>query len=200
MDLSPSPPLPPLPLPFSHMLEVFVSQDTFSFRLKGIFFYPNRFDLKFINLFILLFNLWKVVRQCAWKIQVYDVSRKIRTTKGEELEVSKQEFFETFKILEGELGDKPYFGGEAFGFVDLSLITFYSWFHVFEVFGNINIDAECPKIIAWAKRCLQKETVANSLPDQKKVYEAVVQLRKICALEQRNGLAQILKYQHIRMV
>ena len=125
--------------PFSHMLEVFVSQDTFSFRLKGIFFYPNRFDLKFINLFILLFNLWKVVRQCAWKIQVYDVSRKIRTTKGEELEASKQEFFETFKILEGELCDKPYFGGEAFGFVDLSLITFYSWFHVFEVFGNINI-------------------------------------------------------------
>ena len=198
MDRPPPPPL--FPLPFSHMLEVFVSQDTFSFRLKGIFFYPNRFDLKFINLFILLFNLWKVVRQCLWKIQVYDVSRKIRTTKGEELEVSKQEFFETFKILEGELGDKPYFGGEAFGFVDLSLITFYSWFHVFEVFGNFNIDAECPKIIAWAKRSLQKETVAKSLPDQKKVYEAVVQLRKICALEQRNGLAQILKYQHIRMV
>ena len=85
--------------------------------------------------------------------------------------------------MEGELGDKPYFGGEAFGFVDLSLITFYSWFHVFEVFGNINIDAECPKIIAWAKRCLQKETVAKSLPDQKKVYEAVVQLRKIRGLE-----------------
>ena len=85
--------------------------------------------------------------------------------------------------MEGELGDKPYFRVEAFGFVDLSLITFYSWFHVFEVFGNFNIDAECPKIIAWAKRSLQKETVAKSLPDQKKVYEAVVQLRKICALE-----------------
>ena len=80
--------------------------------------------------------------------------------------------------MEGELGDKPYFGGETFGFVDLSLVTFYSWFHAYEVFGNINIAAECPKIIAWAKRCLQKETVAKSLPDQKKVYEAVVQLRK----------------------
>ncbi|KAK7833115.1 putative glutathione s-transferase parc [Quercus suber] len=42
---------------------------------------------------------------------------------------------------------------------------------------------ECPKIIAWAKRCLQKETVANSLADQKKVYEAVGQLRKMRGLE-----------------
>ncbi|XP_030966769.1 probable glutathione S-transferase isoform X2 [Quercus lobata] len=115
--------------------------------------------------------------------KVYEVSRKLWTTKGEELEVSKKEFFEIYKTLEGELGDKPYFGGETFGFVDLSLITFYSWFHVYEVFSNINIEAECPKIIAWAKRCLQKETVANSLADQKKVYEAVGQLRKIRGLE-----------------
>ncbi|XP_075646021.1 putative glutathione S-transferase [Castanea sativa] len=111
------------------------------------------------------------------------VSRKLWTTKGEELEAGKKEFFEIFKILEGELGDKPYFGGETFGFVDLSLVTFYSWFHAYEVFGNINIEAECPKIIAWAKRCLQKETVAKSLADQKKVYEAVGQLRKIRGYE-----------------
>ncbi|XP_023887383.1 probable glutathione S-transferase [Quercus suber] len=110
-------------------------------------------------------------------------SRKLWTTKGEELEAGKKEFSETLKILEGELGDKPYFGGETFGFVDLSLVTFYSWFHAYEVFGNINIEAECPKIIAWGKRCLQKETVAKSLPDQKKVYEAVVQLRKIRGYE-----------------
>ena len=105
------------------------------------------------------------------------------TTKGEEQEAGKKEFIETFKILEGELGDKPYFGGETFGFVDLSLVTFYSWFHTYEVFGNINIEAECPKIIAWAKRCLQKETVAKSLPDQKKVYEFFGQSRKRDSLE-----------------
>ncbi|XP_050267879.1 probable glutathione S-transferase isoform X2 [Quercus robur] len=115
--------------------------------------------------------------------KVYYVSRKVLTTKGEELEAGKKEFIETFKILEGELGDKPYFGGETFGFVDLSLIPFYSWFIVYEIFGNINIEAECPKIIAWAKRCLQKETVAKSLPDQKKVYEFVGQSRKRDGLE-----------------
>ena len=128
-----------------------------------------------LSFFILLYNLWK--------IQAYYVSRKVLTTKGEELEAGKKEFIETFKILEGELGDKPYFGGETFGFVDLSLIPFYSWFIVYEIFGNINIKAECPKIIAWAKRCLQKETVAKSLPDQKKVYEFVGQSRKRDGLE-----------------
>uniref|UniRef100_A0A2N9GCB8 Glutathione S-transferase n=1 Tax=Fagus sylvatica TaxID=28930 RepID=A0A2N9GCB8_FAGSY len=92
--------------------------------------------------------------------KVYDVSRKLWTTKGEEKEAAKKEFFETYKILEGELGDKPYFGGETFG-----------------------IEAECPKIIAWAKRCLQKESVAKTLPDQKKVYEFVGQMRKRFGLE-----------------
>ncbi|KAL4598542.1 hypothetical protein ACB092_11G066300 [Castanea dentata] len=115
--------------------------------------------------------------------KVYEVSRKIWTTKGEEKEAGKKEFFEIFKTLEGELGDKPYFGGETFGFVDLSLIPFYSWFHAIETFGEFNIEAECPKIVAWAKRCLQIETVAKTLPDQKKVYEFVGQMRKRFGLE-----------------
>ncbi|KAK7860036.1 glutathione s-transferase u19 [Quercus suber] len=110
--------------------------------------------------------------------EVYGASRKLWSTKGEEQEAGKKEFFEILKTLEVELGDKPYFGGETFGYVDLSFITFYCWFHAYEVFGNINIEAECPKIIAWAKRCLQKESVAKTLPDQKKVYEFVAQMRK----------------------
>ncbi|KAL0008932.1 hypothetical protein SO802_010434 [Lithocarpus litseifolius] len=110
-------------------------------------------------------------------------AKNVWSTKGEEQEAGKKEFLETLKIMEGELGDKPYFGGETFGYVDLSLITFYSWFHAYEVLGNINIEAECPKIIAWAKRCMQKEAVAKTLPDQKKVYEFVVQLRKMFVSE-----------------
>ncbi|XP_062162750.1 probable glutathione S-transferase parC [Alnus glutinosa] len=84
-------------------------------------------------------------------------------------------FLEIFKTLEGELGDKPYFGGETFGFVDIALITFYSRFYVYETFGRLSMEVECPKIVAWAKRCMQKESVANTLPDQKKVYEFVLE-------------------------
>ncbi len=47
---------------------------------------------------------------------------------------------------------------------------------MFEAFGKLSMEVECPKIIAWAKRCMQKESVAKSLPDQKEVCEFVVQL------------------------
>jgi glutathione S-transferase len=107
---------------------------------------------------------------------VYAVGKKLFATKGEEQEAAKKEFLEIFKTLERELGEKPYFGGETFGFVDIALITFYSWFYVYETFGKFSMEAECPKIIAWAKRCLLKESVAKSLPDQKKVYERVLEL------------------------
>ncbi|KAK7851154.1 putative glutathione s-transferase [Quercus suber] len=53
------------------------------------------------------------------------------------------------------------------------------------MFGKFSIGEECPKIIAWAKRCMQKDSVAKSLPHQKKIYEFFVQLRKTLGLNYR---------------
>lgn len=115
---------------------------------------------------------------------MYDLGRKMWGTKGEEKEAAKKAFLETLKVLEGELGNKPYFGGDTFGFVDLSLIPFYSWFHTYETFGEFRIEAECPKIIVWAKRCLQeKKSVSETLPDQKKMLGFIVEIRKKYGLE-----------------
>ena len=47
---------------------------------------------------------------------------KMLLTKGEEQDTRKREFLEFLKLLEGELGDKPFFGGENFGFVDVSSV------------------------------------------------------------------------------
>ena len=116
-------------------------------------------------------------------MQVYDVGKKVWGTNGEEREAGKKEFHETFKVLEAELGDKPYFGGENFGFVDVALVGFYGWFYAFETFGNFSIEAECPKLIAWVKRCLKRESVAKTLVDEKKVYEFLVGLRKKRGIE-----------------
>ncbi|XVE52910.1 hypothetical protein DITRI_Ditri02bG0162200 [Diplodiscus trichospermus] len=115
--------------------------------------------------------------------KIYELGTKTWKTKGEEQETAKKEFIESLKLLEGELGDKPYFGGENLGYVDVVLVPFYSWFYAYEKCGNFSIEAECPKLIAWAKRCLQKESVSKSLPDQEKVYGFVLQLKKIYGIE-----------------
>ncbi|KAF8391043.1 hypothetical protein HHK36_023343 [Tetracentron sinense] len=110
--------------------------------------------------------------------EIYSLGRKVWRTKGEEQEAAKKEFIECLKLLEGELGDKPYFGGENIGFVDVALVPFYCWFYAYETCGNFSIEAECPTLISWAKRGMEKESVSKSLPDQHKVYDYVLQLKK----------------------
>ncbi|CAI9112477.1 OLC1v1012933C1 [Oldenlandia corymbosa var. corymbosa] len=102
---------------------------------------------------------------------------------GEEKEAAKKEFVEVLKILEGELGDKPYFEGEMFGFVDVSLIPFYSWFSTYETCGNFSIEKECPKLMEWTKRCMQRDSVCKSLAEPEKVYEFVLSRRKKYGLD-----------------
>ncbi|XP_059277072.1 probable glutathione S-transferase parC [Lycium ferocissimum] len=115
--------------------------------------------------------------------KIYDAGRKIWATKGEEQEAGKKEFIECLKLLEKELGDQPYFNGENFGFVDVALIPFYSWFPAYEKCGNFSMEAECPKLVAWAKNCMQKDSVAKSLAEPDKVYDYLLKLK------QRLGIA-----------
>lgn len=86
-------------------------------------------------------------------------------------------------MLEGEIGEKPYFGGDSFGFLDVALVTYYSWFYAYEKCGNFSIEEHCPTLVAWAKRCMQKESVAKSLADPIKVYEFTLMLKKKYGLE-----------------
>jgi len=90
---------------------------------------------------------------------------------------------EALKLLEEQLGDKTYFGRDGFGFLDIAIVPFYTWFKSYETFGTFSVQSECPKLIAWAKRCLQKESVAKSLPDQHTVNEFVADRRKKLGIE-----------------
>nr|XP_043624620.1 probable glutathione S-transferase [Erigeron canadensis] len=111
--------------------------------------------------------------------KLYPTGRKVYTTKGEEQEASRKEFIDFLKLLEGELGDKPYFGGDSFGYVDVSFIPFYSWSQAYETYGNFSFEQECPKLFAWAKRCIQnKESVSKTLPELPKVVDFVKYLRQ----------------------
>ncbi|XP_008775488.2 probable glutathione S-transferase parA [Phoenix dactylifera] len=98
--------------------------------------------------------------------------------KGEAQEEARKDMIEDLKLLEGELGDKQYFGGETFGFVDVAFVPLSAWFYTFETCGNFSVEKECPKLVAWAKRCMERESVSKSLHDPHKVYEYVCQLKK----------------------
>lgn len=112
-------------------------------------------------------------------MQLYDFGRKIWDAKGEEQEVAKKNLIDSYKLLEeAAQGDKPYFGGETFGFVDVALIGFYCWFYTYETIGNFSMEAECPKLVAWGKRCMKRESVSKSLADPHKIYEMIHQYRK----------------------
>lgn len=108
-------------------------------------------------------------------MQVHGYAEKIWTTKGEEQEQAVKDFLGGLKLIEGILGDKPYFGGENFGFLDISLIGFYSWFLAYETFGKFSVEKECPKLILWVKRCLERDSVSKTLPDSEKVCEFAVE-------------------------
>ncbi|KAL1299909.1 hypothetical protein HN51_044482 [Arachis hypogaea] len=105
--------------------------------------------------------------------KTYVTWRKMWLSEGEEHEASKKELISIFKQLEDVLGDKTFYGGDTFGFLDIALITFSRWFYTYETYGNFKMEVECPKLMAWVKRCFQRETVSKTLPDDKKVYDYV---------------------------
>ncbi|WP_232486374.1 glutathione S-transferase family protein, partial [Streptomyces fildesensis] len=52
--------------------------------------------------------------------QVYDFGKKLWSTAGDDLEAAKKGFVDCLKVLEIELGEKHYFGGETLGLVDVA--------------------------------------------------------------------------------
>lgn len=115
------------------------------------------------------------------EMQIYSIGRSIVVNTREVQERAKNELRESFKLLEGELGEKTYFGGEEFGLVDVALIPFYSRFYAFETFGKLSISEEFPKLVGWAQRCMQRDSVSKSLPDPYKVYDFLCEIRPMLA-------------------
>ncbi|KAK8967826.1 hypothetical protein KSP40_PGU016916 [Platanthera guangdongensis] len=106
--------------------------------------------------------------------KVYDSGFRLWKLKGEEeQQEAKKEFIQIMKLLEEELGDKKYFGGETFGLVDIALVPFTSLFYSYEVYSGLNVERECPKIAEWGKRCMERESVAKTLQDPVKICEFV---------------------------
>lgn len=104
-------------------------------------------------------------------------------SKGKQQEEAKKEMIESLKLLEEELGDKLYYGGENLGLLDVAFIPYYCWFLSYETCGGFSVQAECPKLVEWVPRCQRIESVSTSLVDPLLVFDYVLQLRKRAGLE-----------------
>lgn len=116
-------------------------------------------------------------------MKVFDAGKAILLAKGDALEVAKKDFIEVIKTLEKALGDKDFFNGDTFGFVDIIAIAMTSWFPAFEKFGSFKLEDHCPKFSAWIKKSSQRESVAKVIPDADKVNEFMPMYRKLNGVE-----------------
>uniref|UniRef100_A0A0D9XD17 Glutathione S-transferase n=1 Tax=Leersia perrieri TaxID=77586 RepID=A0A0D9XD17_9ORYZ len=92
-------------------------------------------------------------------------------------EQAKRDMVETLQTLEKELGEKDYFGGDVFGFLDVVIVPFVAWFYAYERFGGFSVEEVCPRLVAWAKRCRERESVSKTISDPEKVYEFALYLK-----------------------
>ncbi|XP_006660574.1 probable glutathione S-transferase GSTU1 [Oryza brachyantha] len=92
-------------------------------------------------------------------------------------EQAKRDMVDALRALEAELGDRVYFGGEAFGYLDVVLVPFAAWFHAYERLGGFAVAEHCPRLVAWAERCKERDSVAATLSDPGKVYEFALYLK-----------------------
>ncbi|CAH9100167.1 unnamed protein product [Cuscuta europaea] len=115
-------------------------------------------------------------------MQIYE-SLKAWLFKKKDEKAIKEELVESLKVLEGELGDGPYFGGrESIGFLDLVLVSYYTWLLAFEKDLKLNMESQCPKMLEWGKRCLQNKVISNNLADPLEIYEFVLKMRNMSSL------------------
>ncbi|XP_057863859.2 glutathione S-transferase U19 [Cryptomeria japonica] len=110
----------------------------------------------------------------------YSGGRRILLGKGEEQEEGKREYIEGLVILEETLKGRDYFGGNTFGMVDIVFVPQICWFHSYEILGDFKImlAKKFPNIFAWMKKCLERESVKKSLPQEARVLQAIRQFRK----------------------
>uniref|UniRef100_A0ACD5XH42 Uncharacterized protein n=1 Tax=Avena sativa TaxID=4498 RepID=A0ACD5XH42_AVESA len=103
--------------------------------------------------------------------KVFSTQTRFITSKGEEKDAAKEELVQQLKSLEEVLGDKTFFSGDEFGFLDVLFIPFSSMFYGYEQHGAFDLEVECPRLTRWEKRCKQRESVSEVLPDGKFQYD-----------------------------
>ncbi|CAJ1957938.1 unnamed protein product [Sphenostylis stenocarpa] len=110
--------------------------------------------------------------------EMCEISSRFWRSEGEEKIATKEEFLECLKLFKEQLGDKHYFGGNNLGLVDVALVPLVCYYYKYNLCSNFINETQYPKIIAWANRCTQKETVSKCFPDEQRVKEFFTKKKK----------------------
>jgi glutathione S-transferase len=122
----------------------------------------------------------------AYSDKVYEVGTRLWKLKGEPQAQAqaRAEIVQVLRNLDGELGDKRFFAGEAFGFVDVALVPFVPWLPSYERYGEFSVQEIAPGLAAWARRCAERDSVAKSLHPPEKVDEFINLLKKTYGIDE----------------
>uniref|UniRef100_A0A0D9WYM7 Glutathione S-transferase n=1 Tax=Leersia perrieri TaxID=77586 RepID=A0A0D9WYM7_9ORYZ len=118
--------------------------------------------------------------------KVYPVGTKLwKLKKGEAEHVAvRGELVEALQTLDGELGERRFFGeGDEFGFVDVAMVPLMPWVYGFARYGDFSVEEVCPRVAAWARRCMERESVAKSLRSPEEVYDFIGLLRRYYGID-----------------
>ncbi len=78
-----------------------------------------------------------------------------------------------FGVLEGAIGDGPYFAGARFSLVDAVFGPVFRYFDVFDTIGDLGVLRGNPKVSAWRRALSNRPSVLNAAaPDYPELLHA----------------------------
>nr|GMD45022.1 probable glutathione S-transferase [Ipomoea batatas] len=102
----------------------------------------------------------------------FSAARKALFIKGEEQEKGKEETCEALKILDSELKNKKFLGGETFGLADLAANFIALWMGVFEEVIGVELgvtEEKFPHLYRWKQDFLNCDVIKETFPPRDKL-------------------------------
>jgi glutathione S-transferase len=102
-----------------------------------------------------------------------------------ELEAERRNLSEMFRRLEGEVGDGPWFGGDAFSLVDAAFAPVFRYFDVFETYGESGFFDGLTQIQKWRASLERRESVRGAVAQDYEERLFTFLLRRHSALSRK---------------
>eukprot|EP00249_Psilotum_nudum_P014687 c24950_g1_i1 orf=285-971(+) len=112
-------------------------------------------------------------------------SRLTKNPPGEIRDQAKADFTESIILLNKALqevsNEKPFFGGDHLGLVDIAFAPFIGWLLTYESLGDCKVPDkdQCPHFCAWVNALWEQPSVKKVVPDPAKVLEFAQTITKI---------------------